>query len=146
MNKKWIAASMGIAIVLLATVSCTDKRDTPTPVVQVEPVPCQKVGDVCALRPPRKSALAYSAQKWLIKDSKNPGGSPDEIGLINGRAILILYAVQVRILRLTDQGTEAVVVRDMWDIEPDSAKRRGNRMDGNKIWIDNTQWVVADGK
>jgi hypothetical protein len=35
------------------------------------------------------------------------------------------------------------VVRDMWDIEPDSLKRRGNRLDGTKIWIDNTQWVLA---
>jgi hypothetical protein len=39
---------------------------------------------------------------------------------------------------------EALVVRDMWDLENDPLKRRGNRMDGRKLWIDSTQWVVAE--
>src|SRR5450759_836619 len=110
MSKTWIAASIGISIVgLLATTSCTDNRDTPPTVAQqVELVPCQKVGDVCTLQSPRKSALAYSAQKWLIRDSKNPGGNADEIGFINGRAILILLGVQVQILQVTDNGAEAL--------------------------------------
>lgn len=57
--------------------------------------------------------------------------------------LLLWLGVQVRILQITDNGAEAVVVRDMWDIEPDSLKRRGNRLDGTKIWIDNTQWVLS---
>lgn len=145
MSKTWIAAAIGISIAILLIVAVTSQRsNVPAAAVETEPAPCQKVGDVCALRPPRKAALAYSAQKYYIQDNKDnkPGDHP-EISLINGKAILILLGVQVRILQITDNGAEAVVVRDMWDIEPDSLKHRGNRLDGTKIWIDNTQWVLA---
>lgn len=144
MSKTWIAAAIGISIVVLLIVAVTSQRSpVPAAAVESEPTPCETVGDVCELRPPRKAALSYSAQKYYIQDRKNPGANPEKIGLLNGKAVLILLGVQVRILQLTDNGAEAIVVRDMWDLEKDSLKRRGNPLDGRKIWIDNTQWVLA---
>jgi hypothetical protein len=129
----------------LATVSCTDKRDTSAVVAQrVEPVPCQKVGDVCSLRPPRKSATAATSGNYhdqyvrllAANDNERAGQMLGELKLT-----IINLGVQVRILQLADNGAEAVVVRDMWDVDP--VRRPGNRLDGRKLWIDNTQWVLS---
>ena len=148
MSKTWVVASIGISIaVLLVTTACTTTKDHPeTPTIAMpEPAPCQKMGDVCSLRPPRKAALSYSAQKYYIQDNKdNKPGEHPEIALTNGKAVLILLGVQVRVVQVTGNGTEAVVVRDMWDVEPDSLKRRGNRLDGRKVWINSAQWVLVD--
>jgi hypothetical protein len=92
MSKTWIAAAIGISIAVLLIVAVTSQiSNVPAAAVETEPAPCQKVGDVCALRFPRKAALAYSAQKYYIQDNKDnkPGDHP-EISLINGKAILIL--------------------------------------------------------
>jgi hypothetical protein len=142
---------MGISIVVLQSmVSCTDTRDTSLVVAQqVEPTPCQKVGDVCTLRPPRKAAIAATSRKYHDQYVKLLAAGDDErMGQMLGelKTTIILLGVQVRILEVADNGAEALVVRDMWDLESDPLKRRGNRMDGSKIWIDNAQWVVADGR
>ena len=148
MSKKRIAASIGISlVVLLATVSCTDNRGTPPVAQQVEPIPCQKVGDVCTLRHPRKAAIAATSRKYHDQYVKLLAAGDDErMGQMLGelKTTIILLGVQVRILEVADNGAEALVVRDMWDLESDPLKRRGNRMDGSKVWIDNSQWVVAD--
>jgi hypothetical protein len=147
MSKKRIAASIGISlVVLLATVSCNDKRDTPPAVAQqAEPTPCQRVGDVCSLRPPRKSAMAATSRKYHDQYVKLlAAGDNERAGQMLGelKLTIIYLGVQVRILQLTDNGAEALVVRDMWDVDP--VKHPGNSMDGHKLWIDNAQWVLAE--
>ena len=146
-NKTRIADAIGSIVMLLATVSCTDKRGTPPVAQQVEPIPCQKVGDVCTLRPPRKAAIAATSRKYHDQYVKLLAAGDDErMGQMLGelKTAIILLGVQVRILEVADNRAEALVVRDMWDLESDPLKRRGNRMDGSKVWIDNSQWVVAD--
>jgi len=149
MSKTRIAASIGIFLValLIAVAVTTQRSDTPpASIVESEPLPCQRVGDVCSLRPPRKAALAFSTQEYYLQDIKvRAAQDNDRMGkmLGEGKSVIILLGVQVRILQLTDNGAEALVVRDMWDLEQDSLKRRGNPLDGRKLWIDNRQWVLA---
>jgi hypothetical protein len=150
MSKAWIAASIGISIVavLIAVAVTTHGSHTPpAPIGESEPSPCETVGDVCSLRPPRKAALAFSTQKYYVQDMKlREAQDNDGMGkmLGEGKSVIILLGLQVRILQLTDNGAEALVVRDMWDLEKDTLKRRGNPLDGRKLWIDKAQWVLAE--
>ena len=140
-----LALNLGFVIVAtLAIVGCgSDSHKSQVPVV-AEVRDCQ-VGDICVLRPPREADLAFANLRAYTKFRRLKAARATTAALygdfqpfdgVNGDTFALLHGAQIRILKVGEDGIEAIVVKN----ERLSAVKTA----GHKVWLANpTSWMAA---
>ena len=138
-----------VIVATLAIVGCgVDSPESQAPIV-VQPARDCQMGDVCTLRPPRKSAIAATSLKAYTRFLRfQAANDTDSIGsmLGKGEIVILLARVQIRVIKLRKDGVEAIVVKDDWHPAADGLGWTGLKIAGQKVWLENALWVAAAGQ